>query len=102
MDGLSWALVLPFCRSMECTQMTHTNFRSVAIVCALILCTAAPAHAQRHERRGRTPHDGSSAVSGDVGVFMPAQDGMSAGPAVEGAYEYYLTARNSLRVGAGW
>ena len=33
---------------------------------------------------------------------MPTQSGMSAGPTVEGAYEYYLTARNSLRIGAGW
>lgn len=27
---------------------------------------------------------------------------MGPGPAVEGSYEYYLTARDSLRVGAGW
>jgi hypothetical protein len=33
---------------------------------------------------------------------MPRQDGMTTGPAVDGSYEYYLTARNSLRIGAGW
>lgn len=80
--------------------MTHTNVRSLALVCTLVLCAASPALAQRRE--GRAPHQGSSAVLGEVGVFMPMQDGMTAGPAVEGSYEYYLTARNSLRLGAGW
>jgi len=80
--------------------MTHTNVRSFALVCTLALCVASPALAQRRE--SRAPHQGSSAVLGEVGVFMPRQDGMTAGPAVDGSYEYYLTARNSLRIGAGW
>jgi len=42
------------------------------------------------------------AVLGEVGLFLPSQDGMTTGPAVDGAYEYYLTARNSLRLGVGW
>ena len=80
--------------------MTHTNVRSFALVCTLTLCVASPALAQRRE--SRAPHQGSSAVLGEVGVFMPRQDGMTTGPAVDGSYEYYLTARNSLRIGAGW
>ena len=80
--------------------MTHLNIRSVAIVSTLALCIAVPAQAQRRE--ARNPHQGSSAVLGEVGLFLPTQDGMTTGPAVEGAYEYYLTARNSLRLGAGW
>ena len=80
--------------------MTHLNFRSVAIVSTLVLCIAVPAQAQRRE--ARNPHQGSSAVLGEVGLFLPTQDGMTTGPAVEGAYEYYLTARNSLRLGVGW
>src|SRR3954468_21615646 len=85
---------------MESTHMKHINFHSLAIVSALILITATPALAQRESRRA--PHQASSAVEGEVGVFMPTQSGMSAGPTIEGAYEYYLTARNSLRLGTGW
>ena len=83
--------------------MTHLNIRSVALVCTLAMCVAAPAQAQRRNRDGgRAPHEGSSAVVGEVGLFLPTQDGMTTGPEVEGNYEYYLTARNSLRLGAGW
>ena len=80
--------------------MRHVNIRSLTLVSTLVLCTAAPALAQGESRRA--PHQGSSAVLGEVGLFLPTQDGMTTGPTVEGAYEYYLTARNSLRVGAGW
>jgi len=48
------------------------------------------------------PHKDAGALGVDVGVFLPKQDGMTTGPTVEGFYEYYLTARDSLRVGAGW
>lgn len=80
--------------------MTHLNIRSLALATTLALCIAAPAQAQRRE--ARNPHQGGSAVLGEVGLFLPTQDGMTMGPAVEGAYEYYLTARNSLRLGVGW
>jgi hypothetical protein len=82
------------------SYMKHINFRWMAIVCTLILGSASPALAQRESRRA--PHQGSSAVEGEVGIFMPTQSGMTTGPTVEGAYEYYLSARNSLRIGAGW
>jgi hypothetical protein len=36
------------------------------------------------------------------GVFLPKEDVLTRGPAVEGFYEYYMTARDSVRVGAGW
>lgn len=52
--------------------------------------------------QGRMPHKDAGAVGGEVGLFLPRQDGMTTGPAIEGFYEYYLTARESLRVGAGW
>jgi hypothetical protein len=80
--------------------MKLINFRWLAVAGALILLTATPVLAQRESRRA--PHQGSSAVEAEVGIFMPTQSGMSAGPTIEGAYEYYLTARNSLRVGTGW
>ena len=80
--------------------MPHVNIRSLALVSTLVLCVSTPALAQRRE--GRVPHEGGSAVEGEVGLFMPRQAGMTTGPAIEGAYEYYLSARNSLRLGAGW
>lgn len=52
--------------------------------------------------QGRMPHKDAGAIGGEVGVFLPKQDGMTTGPAIEGFYEYYLTARDSIRVGAGW
>jgi Outer membrane protein beta-barrel domain len=69
------------------------------MVCALALLFGAssPAWAQR-----RVPHKDSAAVGGEVGVFLPKQDGMKSGPALEGFYEYYMDARDSLRVGMGW
>ena len=64
---------------------------------ALLLGLPAAASAQ-----ARMPHKGAGAIGGEVGVFLPRQDGMTTGPAIEGFYEYYLSARNSVRVGAGW
>ena len=52
--------------------------------------------------QGRMPHKDAGAVGGEVGVFLPREDGMTTGPVIEGFYEHYLTARDSLRVGAGW
>ena len=48
------------------------------------------------------PHKDAGALGADVGVFLPRQDGMTTGPEIGGFYEYYLTARDSLRVGGGW
>ena len=64
---------------------------------ATILGLPATAAAQE-----RMPHKDAGAVAGEVGVFLPRQDGMTTGPQLGGFYEYYLTARNSLRVGAEW
>ncbi len=65
----------------------------------LVILLGLPAAAAA---QARAPHQGGSAIGGEVGVFLPRQNGMSTGATVEGAYEYYLTARDSLRVGAGW
>jgi opacity protein-like surface antigen len=50
----------------------------------------------------RTPVAESGAIGGDFGVFLPAEDQLSPGLALEGFYEYYLTARTSVRTGLGW
>jgi hypothetical protein len=62
-----------------------------------VLATPASAFAQ-----GRVPHTDSAAVGGEVGVFLPRDGAYDAGPALEGFYEYYMSARNSLRLGVGW
>jgi hypothetical protein len=51
--------------------------------------------------QSRVPAAESAAIGGEAGVFLPTDDRLGPGPVVEGFYEYYLTARNSLRVGAG-
>jgi hypothetical protein len=48
------------------------------------------------------PHKGAGAIGAEVGLFLPKQDELKSGPVIEGFYEYYLSARDSLRVGAGW
>lgn len=66
---------------------------------ALTLVLAAPleAHAQ-----ARMPHKDAGAIGGEVGVFFPKDDALTTGPVLEGFYEYYLTARESVRIGVGW
>jgi len=63
----------------------------------LISIFATPAWAQR-----RVPHKGSGAIGGDVGIFLPRQDGMDSGPVLQGFYESYFDARNSVRLGVEW
>ena len=70
---------------------------TAAILCVLLLGLPAASSAQ-----ARMPHKDAGAIGGEVGVFLPKQDGMTTGPVVEGFYEYYVNARDSLRVGAGW
>jgi hypothetical protein len=52
--------------------------------------------------QARMPHKDAAAVGGEVGVFLPKEDVLTTGPVLEGFYEYYLSARDSLRVGVGW
>jgi hypothetical protein len=66
---------------------------------SLAITLAIPALASA---QGRMPHKGAGAVGADVGVFLPKEEQLTTGPVVEGFYEYYLTARDSVRVGAGW
>src|SRR5262249_23204821 len=61
-----------------------------------MLCAPAPALAQR------MPHATADAFGGEIGAFVPQQDGMRTSPEISGFYEHYLTARNSLRAVVGW
>lgn len=50
----------------------------------------------------RVPHADSGAIGGEVGLFFPRDDRLSTGPTLEGFYEYYVSARDSVRIGLGW
>ena len=75
-------------------MMSKARLLAAALVISIL---STPAWAQR-----RVPHQDSAAIGGDVGVFLPKQEGMDAGPVVEGFYEYYFGARDSVRLGVGW
>ena len=71
--------------------------RLLSWILAVVLGTPVMGFAQ-----GRMPHKAAGAVGADVGIVLPKEDQLTTGPVVEGFYEYYLTARDSVRVGAGW
>jgi opacity protein-like surface antigen len=79
--------------------MSSRRFIAITV---LLLTLPAVADAQGRRSRGRTPHEGSAAVGGDIGVFLPSEDVLDSGLALEGFYEYYLTPRTSIRIGLGW
>ena len=67
------------------------------IASALILAGPLSATAQE-----RIPHEGTTAVGVDVGVFAPMADQLDNSMVVNVLYEYYVTPRVSLRTGFGW
>jgi hypothetical protein len=67
------------------------------ILTALLVAVPCTAFAQR-----RVPATDSGAVGGDIGIFLPRDAALDAGPTLEGFYEYYLSPRISIRMGAGW
>jgi outer membrane protein with beta-barrel domain len=71
--------------------------RLLVLILVVGLISAMPAWAQ-----GRTPYAGLNAVGGEVGLFVPRQDGMSTGPMLQGLFEHYLSARDSVRIDVGW
>jgi hypothetical protein len=64
--------------------------------CAVLLGLPAVASAQ-----ARMPHEGARAAGGEVGIYLPREDALKTGPVLEGFYEHYLSARESVRVGVG-
>lgn len=75
---------------------THL-FAPVVALGIAVLCVPATAAAQ-----ARMPHTDANGLGAEVGVFMPQQDGMASATEVDGFFEHYLTARNSIRLGVGW
>src|SRR5438067_8770027 len=77
----------------------RTEMRTQLLTIGLAFVLGLPAAVAGQERM---PHTGGGAIGGEVGVFLPQQSGMTTGPGLDGSYEYYMTARNSFRVGGGW
>ena len=69
------------------------------LVCGLALCLGLPSVAAA---QARMPHKDAGAIGGEVGIFLPKEDALKSGPVLEGFYEYYLSPRDSVRVGVGW
>ena len=69
------------------------------LICSVVALLGVPLGAAA---QARMPHKGAGALGGEVGIFLPREDALKSGPVIEGFYEYYLTARDSVRIGAGW
>jgi Outer membrane protein beta-barrel domain len=76
--------------TMMKTSLKHS------ILTALLVALPSAAMAQR------VPATDSGAIGGEVGLFIPREDGLSIGPTLEGFYEYYFSPRQSVRIGLGW
>ena len=69
------------------------------LVCGLALCLGFPSAVAA---QARMPHKDAGAIGGEVGIFLPKEDALTTGPVLEGFYEYYLSPRDSIRLGVGW
>ena len=69
------------------------------LVCGLALFLGFPSAVAA---QARMPHKDAGAIGGEVGIFLPKEDVLTTGPVLEGFYEYYLSPRDSVRVGVGW
>jgi hypothetical protein len=78
-------------------RLMRRSINCILFVLVVALGCAAPAAAQR-----RVPAAESSALGGDIGIFLPRDEQLGTGLALEGFYEYYLSARTSVRLGLGW
>src|SRR5205809_876023 len=80
-------------------SVTKAHQRLIVLIAVFAGCTAVPsvAFAQR-----RMPHREANAIGGEVGLFMPRASGMSTGPSVDGTFEHYINARDSVRLNVGW
>jgi hypothetical protein len=73
------------------------RFVPPALLAALLLTLPSPAQAQR-----RQPAEGSLAVGGDIGVFIPTDELFGPSPAIEGHADFYVSPRLSVRFGVNW
>lgn len=64
---------------------------------AAALLLPPTAHAQ-----SRQPAEGSVAIGGAAGVFLPSDDAFDSAPWLEGQFQYQFTPRLGIRFGVGW
>ena len=69
----------------------------LSIALAAVLCTPVLTSAQ-----ARQPAEGSVAVGGAVGAFLPSDDALDNAPHVEGQVQYQFTPRVGVRFGLGF
>ena len=72
-------------------------FRVFMLAMVTLVALPSIALAQR-----RMPHREANAIGGEVGLFMPRASGMATGPSIDGTFEHYINARDSIRVNVGW
>jgi hypothetical protein len=70
---------------------------SPAVLAALLIALPSTVQAQR-----RQPAEGSMAVGGDVGAFIPTDDLFGPSASLEGHADFYLSPRVSVRFGVNW
>ena len=71
------------------------TFLTITVFTLALALSPAPVAAQ-------TPRADSAAVGVDFGVFLPKDDRHDKSLALDGFYEYYPSARTSIRLGVGW
>jgi opacity protein-like surface antigen len=72
------------------------TFLNIILTAAVVVTFPGAASAQR------VPTTDSGAIGGEVGLYVPTEEGLDPGPTLEGFYEYYFAPRGSIRVGVGW
>lgn len=72
------------------------------LIITTFMATAIAVLPSMVQAQGLTPHADSAAVGVDVGLFRPSDDELKPALSLDGFYEYYFTARTSLRLGLGW
>ncbi len=70
---------------------------NICLLAYIGIIVPALAHGQ-----SRTPTADSAAIGGDVGLFLPGADDLTAGLDLFGFYEYYTAPRTSVRLGMEW
>jgi hypothetical protein len=75
-----------------------------ALSLAIVILVALPfsSAAQQRHHPPRQPAEGSIAVGGDVGLFVPADGAFGPSVALEGHADFYLTARVAARFDVDW
>ncbi|HWP99950.1 MAG TPA: outer membrane beta-barrel protein [Vicinamibacterales bacterium] len=79
------------------SDRSHRRHAARALVAAVVVF-----HAVRALAQPRVPDREMWGVGGEVGAFLPQEDGFGAGLDLQALAEYYLTPRTSIRTAFGW